>query len=241
MEKQMYHVRVGGDPGFEVNLIHTAEEKLPGNLISLNLHEAAVSFAGARPELRENDKARLEFIRVTHRETFLFDAELKSIEQKEGVVTCLFGLHGTDSLRDAGDQTLFSYFNRRGDFRTKPDPDEDIPVTLRLGRFKAEAILSDISISGIGLRVTEKDAAGLGLPVRLIMVFRIPGEKDELRVTGRARYCKPHSGYFHYGIEFLGFSGFSKEEKAVAAYVFRLQQRNLQQQAIVKYSDKEGD
>jgi len=212
-----------------------------GHLTNVTSEGAVIYFLGEFPAIGINSTAQLKFLRRDTRESLVLDAVATDYLQIDATKkTCQFRFLSTESLQRIQGQDFFSYFNRRKYYRVTHSQNERVPVSLRLGSKAAEGLIIDISVRGMGLGVTQEVGQEIGRHKQLVLMFQPPGTKEELRISGDVRYQKELRPSTRVGVEFNLdlINPFCREEKALASYVTRHQQKALRKRAHIKYGQE---
>ena len=92
----------------------------------------------------------------------------------------------------------------------------------------------DLSITGIGLEVHNKDAQKLKYSDRLVLSFQLPGCTELFNITGVVSYKKPLEGNVRCGIKFdwSRTENFVYQEMSISRYIINHQQLMLKKRLM---------
>ena len=121
--------------------------------------------------------------------------------------------------------------NRREAFRVCTNPNAPIDVILgeAAGGARMEALLHDISVTGLSVLVPEENESDLHTLWRLGFSFKLPVVDEVLDFTGTVRYRRLMGSVVFYGIKFNEETtpDFARKQRIIEAYIAERQSETL--------------
>lgn len=242
-KRQQYRVEAEKPPLFNVSMVLPEGRLLPGSAVDISMDGAAASFPeDQRPELASGDTVTLKIVIENSEKIITADALVRNISREEDREVFHFQFLKQKQFEKHLDTAQRSFFNRRQSFRTGPtDTDAPVEITAGWDEGMIQCILFDISLSGIGLGMSEEMVAQLGDTGRLRIQFTLPGQKEKLLMAGKVQFKRylEEEKLFLVGLNFEQniYNDNRREEAAIASYITRQQLKILQARVKVKYGE----
>ena len=191
-----------------VTLFPPGGRSLSGRLMDVSAGEVSVLLVDSRkPPPAKGQRVRLQILLRKLDKPMNIVATVLSKRQEDDRTICTFRFTHMATVDRTLPPDIYSVFNRRQMFRVRPDPRRPIKATLVVvrdddRRIEAEALITDISGSGVGVFVDGRDAAPFNLSGHLDLELSLPGHEQPLTFRGRICYRVEVGKRWRYGIEF---------------------------------------
>ena len=219
---------------FSLNLILPGRKILPGYLIDINMDGTAISFPSEYcPDFAPDERVRLHLMMTESQKAVFIDAIYKGSSTNKDMKQCRFQFVNPGSFLHDLDVSALSYFNRRQAFRVKPVETPLLKVFLSWDGGSTVGSMTNISITGMGLRIEATVAQTFVLSGLMTLSFQLPNHEDTLKLVGKVIHHRPLGEAVIYGIEYdkNKTEDFYRQETAIAAFVLN-QQKEMRLKAV---------
>lgn len=217
-----------------VTLFPSGGRPIPGRLLDVAAGEVSVLLQDdRRPPPAKGQRVRLQILLKKLEKPMNIVATVLDQITEDDQTICKFRFTHMATVDRSLPPDIYSVFNRRQMFRVRPDPRQPIKGVLVVvrdddKRIEADARITDISGSGVGVFVESRDAAPFNLSGHMDLELSLPGEKEMLSFRGRICYRVEVGKRWRYGIEFDArrTDGFHRKQKLLMTFIMN-RQRDL--------------
>lgn len=174
-----------------------------GNLVDVSAHGARVSFPpGYDPSLSVEDVVEATIQSLSHGVLRLDARVVHAAPSDQGGV--LYGLEFLDPEQALSDLNPFyaRLFNRRAAPRVRPSLDRRVTATLSWEGGEAQARVSELSVTGMGLSLPLVEAYRVMALREVYLSFGLPGIQGTFEGPARIVNRRPNGGTVHLGLAF---------------------------------------
>jgi c-di-GMP-binding flagellar brake protein YcgR len=163
-------------------LVSGADGTLPGQFLDLSMGGVAAAFASEKdPQWKAGDVVEVVVQSLSHGKVRSPARVVYAKGLDARLVRYGFEFINAGDLYAQLDTFYERLFNRRSSMRVRPSLDRKITLALTLGGGRREAVIAEISATGVGLVLAPEQGAGIEVGQRVGVEFRLPGTKAPFR------------------------------------------------------------
>ncbi len=226
-----------------VTIFPSGGRPMPGRLLDVTSGEVSVLLVDQRrPPPAKGQRVRLQIVlRKLDRPMNIVATVLNRREEDERTI-CTFRFTHMATVDRNLPPDIYSVFNRRQMFRVRPDPRQPLKVVLVATReddrrVEAEAVVTDVSGSGVGVFIGANDAGPFNLSGNLEIELLLPGEQEVMTFSGRVCYRIEVGKRWRFGIEFSArrTEAFRRKQRRLMSFIMD-RQRDLLKMPTGRYT-----
>ena len=233
-KRRVYRVAPDEVNALDVTVKTEDGEVFPGKVLDITIDGVGISFEKeGGPELGLSKKVTLIFSGAALGDPVEVFGEVRSRVEAGEFRHYRYGVAFDQSaeLEKRLPAGIFRLFNRRGAFRSSPDPTKPVEVSVTVPGVKGTKIttlLKDISISGLAFLLEPEAESILGAIEVIEMSFRLPTSDEDFELLGRIRRRELIEKDILYGVEFDDQTeDFGRRREEISAYVMHRQREEL--------------
>jgi len=214
--------RIPGQGELEIEVLKDGSAQFPGTVVDISAQGVSLGFSVEEDPNTELREIVLLKITSTYLEKSIVVPSMiiRREELEDGRV---YGIEFIDWLGLLAQLpiALAEMFNRRGDYRVEPNPEDPIQVTLEALPLRVNAWLRDISVVGLSAIIPSNLETVFRKVRKALVSFNLPHLGKKLKFQGRILHRNLTERGVCYGIVFRGEKtrAFQENQQLLAQYI----------------------